>query len=223
MRMRRRSNHSLGLKAQLAISILDTIIHLFPSCTLPILCIELMNANLRILPYFERNLFMHACPVRRTIDIFQALALCNFVVISTAPGPAIGVIGGDLHAMKSGYTPARARGGYGELPGVVLVASGGVGGARKGAEVEDAPKEGPAVGYVGDEDGGAGFTDVPKCPNGAERLREGVVFIEGGAEYLWRSVDGWKVECGVGGTYDEDSKAEETAQDCFPIFQLVWG
>jgi hypothetical protein len=125
--------------------------------------------------------------------------------------------------MKSGYTPARARGGYGELPGVVLVASGGVGGARKGAEVEDAPKEGPAVGYVGDEDGGAGFTDVPKCPNGAERLREGVVFIEGGAEYLWRSVDGWKVECGVGGTYDEDSKAEETAQDCFPIFQLVWG
>lgn len=121
------------------------------------------------------------------------------MVISTAPGTVIGVVGAYFDALKSGYSPSQARGGHGELLGVVLVAGGGVGGAGKGAEVEDAPKEGPAVGYVGDEDGRAGFANIPKRPDGAEGLREGVVFVEGSTEDLWRSIGGmerngrWKV------------------------------
>lgn len=72
----------------------------------------------------------------------------------------------------------------------VLITSGGVRRAGKGAEVEDAPEERPTVGYVGDHDGGAGFPDIPKRPDGAKWLGEGVVFVEGSTEDLWRSVGG---------------------------------
>lgn len=64
MRRRRRSNHSLGLKSQVAISIVHTIIHLLPPYTLLVLRIILVNADFHILPYLKRNLFMRACPVR---------------------------------------------------------------------------------------------------------------------------------------------------------------
>jgi len=34
---------------------------------------------------------------------------------------------------------------------------------------------------------------------------------------------GWRVGWEVGGTYNEYSKAEETAEDCFPIFLSACG
>jgi hypothetical protein len=64
---------------------------------------------------------------------------------------------------------------------VVVVARRGVGGAGEGTQVENAPEQWPAIGDVGDEDGGAGFANVPKGPYGAEGFGEGVVFVEGGA------------------------------------------
>lgn len=65
-----------------------------------------------------------------------------------------------------------------------MVAGGGIGGAGEGAQVEDAPEERPAVGDVGDEDGSAGFADIPEGPDGAKGFCEGVVFVEGRAEDL---------------------------------------
>lgn len=58
-----------------------------------------------------------------------------------------------------------------------MIAGCGIGGAVEGAEIEDASEEGPAVGDIGNKDGGTGFSDIPECPDGAEGFREGVVFI----------------------------------------------
>lgn len=96
----------------------------------------------------------------------------------------MGVVGGDLDTLKTRYMRAQARGGHGEASGVVLVARDRIRRAGKGAEVKDAPEEGPAIGYIGDEDSSAGFADIPKRPDGAEGLGEGVILVEGSAEDL---------------------------------------
>lgn len=133
-----------------------------------------MNTDLHILPYLEWNLLMR--PVRGAIYILQALALCDLVRIPTTPCAPVLIVGGDLDALQTGHN-AEAGCGHGEVARVVVVAGRGVRGAGEGAEVEDAPEEGPAVGGVGDKDGCAGFADIPERPDWAEGLREGVIFI----------------------------------------------
>lgn len=135
-----------------------------------------MYANLHVLPDLERDVLVQARAVRHAVDVLQALALCDLVRIATAPGAAVGIVGGDLDALEAGHG-AEAGGGHGEAARVVVVARGRVGGAREGAQVEDAPEEGPAIWNVGDEDGGARFADVPEGPYGAEGFSEGVVFV----------------------------------------------
>lgn len=105
-----RRNHSLGLKAQLAISIPHPIIHLLPPYSLPTLRVELVDTNFHILPYLQRDLLAHARPVRRGIDVLQALALRNPVSISAAPGASVRVVRRDLDALQAGDVCAQPRG-----------------------------------------------------------------------------------------------------------------
>ena len=50
-----------------------------------------------------------------------------------------------------------------------------------GTQVEDAANQTPTVGDVGNADGGAGLTNVPEEPLGAEGIFEAVDFAESGA------------------------------------------
>lgn len=96
---------------------------------------------------------------------------------TAVPSPIAIIRRGDLRCSTG------PRGGYARHATSADV-GGTVGGAGEGTQVEDAAEEGPTVGDVGDEDGGAGFADVPECPDWGEGLREGVEFVEGGAEDL---------------------------------------
>jgi len=69
-----------------------------------------------------------------------------------------------------------------------------VGRAVERAQVEDAAEERVDKGQIGDEHGGRGLARVPEGPRTAERVREGVVFVQGG------------------GDDDEDSEREDSTQ-----------
>lgn len=57
-------------------------------------------------------------------------------------------------------------------------------GAEEGAQFEGTPEERPAVWHVGDDDGGATFSSVPKDPFTTIGVGEAVVFVEDGGENL---------------------------------------